>query len=127
VTKAPALRIARGQAAFSRGLWAESRVADALRREGWTIRAQRVRTVCGEIDLVAQYRQTVAFIEIKARADFALAAESVSPRQIRRITEGAALWLAEHDPGCTLSARFDIVTVNKKGAMRRIADAFRQT
>jgi len=118
-------RTNRGQAAFGRGLWAEALVSDALRREGWRIRATRVRTPRGEIDLVAQYRQTVAFVEIKTRDDFTIAAGAISARQVARIVGSADLWLAQNDPGHTLTARFDVIMVNKKGAMRRVADAFR--
>jgi len=55
-------------AAFRTGLSAESRASLYLTAKGYRILARRYRTPYGEIDIVAQRRRLVAFVEVKARA-----------------------------------------------------------
>ena len=85
-------------AAFRSGLSAETRAAAYLMVKGYRILARRFRTPHGEIDLVAQRRQLVAFIEVKARASLEEAAYAVTPRQQRRIID-AAQGCGESDAG----------------------------
>ena len=80
------------------GLMAEGVASLMLRLKGYRILARRFRTPLGEIDLVARRGRTVAFLEVKARADFATAAEAVTIYQQRRIINAAQLFLAQH-PG----------------------------
>ena len=84
------------QAAFSRGISAESLAAAWLVGKGYRILARRFRCAAGEIDIVAGRRQTVIFVEVKARASFDEAAESVTPRQRSRIATAAEIWLANN-------------------------------
>ncbi|GBQ68824.1 hypothetical protein AA103196_2051 [Ameyamaea chiangmaiensis NBRC 103196] len=119
-------RPARGALAYRRGARAEERVANALAREGWTILDRRVRMAGGEIDIIATYGTTLAFIEVKARQSAEEAAFALGPAQQARLVEAARHWLAQHEVETIGSVRFDVVTVDKKGAMRRIADAFRE-
>src|SRR5205085_1078996 len=56
------------QAAFRRGLSAETRAALLLRVKGYRILARRWQSPVGEIDLVAWRRRVLVFVEVKARA-----------------------------------------------------------
>ena len=68
-------------AAFQTGLSAEARAAALLMAKGYRILARRFKTPYGEIDIVAQRRKLVAFVEVKARARLDDAAYAVTPRQ----------------------------------------------
>ena len=52
---------------FETGLWGEHRAAAYLKRQGMRILEKRYRTPHGEIDLIAQDRDTLVFVEVKAR------------------------------------------------------------
>ncbi|MCQ8276891.1 YraN family protein [Acetobacteraceae bacterium KSS8] len=121
----PALRTERGAVNFSRGISAEQRAAEALRADGWEILAQRARTPAGEIDLVARSGGLLAFVEVKARPTLADAAHCLSERQQRRLEGAAALLLAAHPDWMRDGIRFDMMLVDRDGAVRRIRDAFR--
>ena len=63
-------------AAFNTGLSAESRAAAFLVAKGYRILVRRFRTPVGEIDIIARRFNTIAFVEVKARATLDGAAEA---------------------------------------------------
>jgi putative endonuclease len=71
------------------GRRAESIAAFWLRLKGWAILARRVRTPLGEVDLVARRGRTVAFVEVKARADARSAALALDEYRLRRVAAAA--------------------------------------
>jgi putative endonuclease len=119
------MRRARGRAAQLRGVDAEAAASAALEQDGWSILARRLRTKAGELDLVAEREGLLAFIEVKARPDLALAAASLGPRQQARLFGAAELVLAEHPEWGRAGVRFDVLLVDAAGRIRRIADALR--
>jgi putative endonuclease len=112
-----------------RGIRAESLAAWWLRLKGYAILARRFRpgrgSGAGEVDLIVRRGATLAFVEVKARADLDSAALAISPAQIRRITRGAELFLAAHPAliGCRM--RFDAVLVAPWRMPRHICGAWR--
>ena len=52
----------RGRAAHASGLAAEDAACAALRADGWTILARRIRTKAGEVDAVAEKAGILAII-----------------------------------------------------------------
>ena len=123
---APAHRIIRGGRAHASGVDAEALACAALERDGWTVLARRVRTAAGEVDAVAERDGLVAFVEVKRRPTLANAAWALTARQQARLTAAAGILLAEHPAWGQAGARFDVLVVDATGAVRRIADAFRQ-
>ncbi len=107
------------------GLMAEGVASLMLRLKGYRILARRFRTPLGEIDLVARRGRTVAFLEVKARADFATAAEAVTIYQQRRIINAAQLFLAQHPGLGDLDCRFDLVAVMPWRLPCHMPDAWR--
>lgn len=99
------------RAAFARGVDAEATASALLAAQGFEIVATRVRTPRGEIDLVARRESLLLFVEVKARARIATAAESILPRQRRRIAWAAEIFLARHPEFAGLDMRFDVVLV----------------
>ena len=68
-------------------------------------------TGLGEIDIVAQRGRVIAFIEVKSRADWGRAAESILVRQRQRIARAASAFLAARPQLAGHQARFDVVLV----------------
>lgn len=116
----------RGRKSAARGVGAEARASAALEADGWAVRARRVRTAAGEIDIIAEKKGMLAFIEVKARPALAEAAAAVSPRQKARLLRAAEIVLAAHPEWGRAGVRFDVVVVDAAGAVRRISDAFRE-
>jgi putative endonuclease len=112
------------QAAFRRGLSAETRAALLLRVKGYRILARRWQSPVGEIDLVAWRRRVLVFVEVKARTRLDDAAEAVSQRQRRRIAAAAQAWLAWHPEHASAEIRFDAVLVMPRRWPRHIRAAF---
>jgi putative endonuclease len=111
-------------AAFAFGLSAESRAAAFLIAKGYRILARRFRSRAGEIDIVARRRNTLIFVEVKARERLDDAAEAVLPRQQRRIVAAAEIWLAMHPDLADCEMRFDAMLVAPKSLPRHIQGAF---
>ena len=114
-------------AAHFTGLSAESRAAAYLLAKGYRIVARRFRSPVGEIDIVARRRNVLAFVEVKARRTLDEAAESVLPRQQRRIAAAAAAWLAAHPEDADSNIRFDAVLIAPGRIPRHIEAAFETT
>ncbi len=115
----------RQRAAQKRGVDAEAAAAAALTRDGWTIRASRLRTKAGEVDLVAERDGLIALIEVKARRTLSDAAVALGSRQQARLLAAAEIILANHPAWGGAGVRFDLLLVDAMGRVRRIADAFR--
>ena len=124
-TPAVPARSLRGRAANSHGRDAEGRAAAALEAAGWEVKLLRARTKAGEIDIVAEKDGLLAFVEVKARALLADAAEALSVRQRARLLKTAEILLAEHPEWGRNGVRFDVMVVDARGTVRRIRDAFR--
>jgi len=110
--------------AFQTGISAESRAAAWLIARGYRILARRFRTRFGEIDIVARRRDTLVFVEVKARATLDDAAYAVTPQQRQRIIAAAQMWLAGHPEHERLACRFDAVLVAPKSLPRHLTAAF---
>jgi putative endonuclease len=77
------------QEAEKRGRGAETIACWYLRLHGWRIVARRARVPGGEVDVVAKRGRTLAFIEVKARADTESAAFALDDWRLRRVAVAA--------------------------------------
>jgi len=77
--------------------------------------ARNVRLPGGEIDIIARDRDTIVFVEVKARGSrrFGSALGAVDARKQRTLRAIAADWLQISAPGAP--ARFDVVTFDAAG------------
>ncbi|MBQ1351254.1 MAG: YraN family protein [Oscillospiraceae bacterium] len=93
------------------GNWGEEVAAQYLMQHGYQIIARQYRTRQGEIDLIVQKREILAFVEVKLRknASFAAAAEAVTKRKKERLLLAAQMYWADAAP--ELQPRFDVVEV----------------
>jgi putative endonuclease len=115
-----------GSRAHKLGVDAEAAACAALERDGWTVLVRRLRTPLGEVDAIAERDGLLAIIEVKARPTLADAAAALTRRQQVRLLAAAEAILAEHPAWGRNGVRFDVLLVDDTGAVRRIADAFRQ-
>lgn len=93
------------------GAWGEALAAEYLRKKRYKIIAAGYRSRFGEIDLIAQNRKYLVFVEVKLRkcSDFASAMEYVDRRKQDRIRTTAQLYLSEHPTD--LQPRFDVIEI----------------
>jgi putative endonuclease len=111
--------------AWRYGRLAETAASALLILKGYRVLDRRVRTPAGEIDLVVQRGNLVAFVEVKARRNHAEAAESLGPRQRERIARAAEAYLAGHPPLAGCDVRFDVVLMGSSGLPAHLEDAWR--
>ena len=95
------------------GRRAEVLACALLLLKGYRILARNLRVPVGEIDIIARRGRTLAFVEVKARSGDGAAAEALSPRQRRRIVRAAEWFLSARPELIALTARFDLVLVER--------------
>lgn len=84
------------RAAEQAGRDGETRAAWYLRLRGWRILDRRVRTVAGEVDLVAKRGRLVAFVEVKARKSAAELDFAIDERRLARVAAAAELLMPRY-------------------------------
>lgn len=93
------------------GEWGEALAAEYLRKKRYTLLASRFRCRFGEIDLIAQNREYLVFVEVKLRksSSFAQAKEFVDWKKQRRIRTTASMYLSLHPT--EKKSRFDVIEI----------------
>lgn len=93
------------------GPWGEALAAEYLRKKKYTIVAAGFRSRFGEIDLIAQNKHYLVFVEVKLRksAAFAQAKEFVDRRKQDKIRVTASIFLSQYPT--QLQPRFDVVEI----------------
>jgi putative endonuclease len=107
------------------GLKAETIAATLLTLKGYSIVARRYAAHGGEIDLIARRGHAIAFVEVKARADIDIAADSISPAKRRRIARAVRAWLARNPWAVGFTLRGDAVFVAPGRLPRHAPAAYR--
>jgi putative endonuclease len=94
------------------GKWGEEIAARHLESKGYRILGRNVRTLRGEIDVLARAGEILVFVEVKTGArsqSGSHPAENVHAQKRRRLTHAAEAYLA--GLGRVPECRFDVVTV----------------
>ena len=113
------------------GPWGESLAAEYLRKKRYEIVGVNYRCRFGEIDIIAENKKYLVFVEVKLRksAKFAEAMEFVDRRKQERLRQTAAMYLALHET--EKQPRFDVIEVyapeglaTNKPEIRHWEDAF---
>lgn len=93
------------------GAWGEALAAEYLRKKRYKIVASGFRSRFGEIDLIAQDKRYLVFVEVKLRktADFAKAREYVDWRKQDKLRVTASVYLSENPT--KLQPRFDVIEI----------------
>lgn len=89
----------------------EEYVCRLLKRRGYRILVQNYRCRFGEIDIIAEKRPYIVFVEVKTREKGSLASpwEAVTPEKQRKIIRTAEWYLSSHP--IQLQPRFDVAAV----------------
>jgi len=117
--------VARRRIARLFGLKAETIAAILLTLKGYSILARRYAANGGEIDLIARRGRAIAFVEVKARADLDVAADSISPAKRRRIARAARAWITRNPWAADFILRGDAVFVAPGRLPRHARAAYR--
>jgi putative endonuclease len=112
------------QKAERRGRRGELLAALYLCARFYRIRAMRVKTPVGEIDLVAERGDVTVFVEVKTRRRGESAADALMAVNQRRITRAAEYYLTRHPNLTRRTLRFDVIFVAPFAWPRHIANAF---
>lgn len=94
-----------------RGNLGEDFAADYLEKEGYTILERNYATKLGEIDIIAQKDNFIAFVEVKARSEDCMYAprEAVTFSKQRKICKAAMLYKMRK--GFIARPRFDVFEI----------------
>lgn len=98
---------------ITKGKEGELLVAQYLQKEGYTIIARNYQKQFGEIDLIAQKGDTIAFVEVKWRNNPLIdSAELIGPSKQKKIIAIAKYFLSQHtQQECV--CRFDVALVEQ--------------
>ena len=113
------------------GPWGESLAAEYLRKKHYELVGVNYRCRFGEIDIIAENKKYLVFVEVKLRKSdaYGRGAEAVDARKQEKLRTSAQLYLMEHPTD--LQPRFDVVEVyapqgrdTKWPIVRRTENAF---
>ena len=93
------------------GRFGEEQAAQYLKKKKYKILGMNYSCRFGEVDIIAESRNCLAFVEVKLRKDarFAEAKEFVTWHKQQRIISAAQLWLASNPT--EKQPRFDVIEV----------------
>ena len=93
------------------GAWGEALAAEYLRKKRYKIIAAGYHCRFGEIDLIAQNKRYLVFVEVKLRKNehFAAAREYVNRAKQDRIRVTASMYLSQNPT--KLQPRFDVIEI----------------
>ncbi len=120
-----AARRTRGAAARLSGRRQEIVAAVWLMLKGYRILGFRLRTVEGEIDLLAQRGAVLAVVEVKSRTTLEAALEAVGANQRDRLRRAGRSLAARKPDLMRLNVRLDLVALAPGRWPRHIPDAWR--
>jgi putative endonuclease len=99
-------------ARISSGKSGEEQAISCLRKEGYKIIERNYRTKLGEIDIIAEHKGCVCFVEVRAKNNpaFGLPEETILKKKQLQISKAALMYIKNRrleDKDC----RFDVVSV----------------
>lgn len=100
----------------------EEKAAKYLQKKGYAILERNYRCRFGEIDIIAADKNTLVFVEVKARSGskYGMGYESVRPDKQAKLTKTAQHYMAEKGESL---ARFDVISIDD-GEITHIENAF---
>lgn len=102
------------------GDYGERYVANYLKKNGYKILERNYKTGFCEIDIIAEYGNTLCFVEVKTRSnrEYGLPCEAVDYRKRKKIINGALHYISSKE--LDVAVRFDVaeVYINTKGVFK---------
>jgi len=98
---------------FAHGRAAEDAAAEYLKKHGYMILDLNWRTRYCEIDIVAQQKKTIYFVEVKYRENDAHGSglEYITEKKLQQMRFAAEMWVQEND----WRGDYDIVAIEVSG------------
>lgn len=101
------------------GILGEDLACDFLKKNGYKILTRNFRSKFGEIDIVAQEKDTLVFVEVKTRwsKSFGPPEEAITPWKVRKMIKASQYYKLLHP--CSLELmRLDAVAIEMDSAGR---------
>lgn len=109
--------------AYSFGTMAEIISIIYLMLKGYRVLTRRFKTPVGEVDIVAKQKKTLVMVEVKARKNKETE-EVITSRQMDRIMNAAALFIAKKPEFATFPVRMDLIIIHPWKLPRHIKNAW---
>lgn len=111
---------------MTKGAAEEELAHNYLLKQGLKPVARNWRCAGGELDLVMRTRDTLVIVEVRKRSreDFGGAAASIDARKRERLIHTAKMFLAQNAEYADISARFDVITLDRVNRINWIKAAF---
>lgn len=113
-----------------KGRGGEDEAVAFLELQGWRILQRNFRSRRGEIDIIAEYAETLVFVEVKTwtRNGIQDLGRALDTAKISRIIETSKIFLAMHRQYISKRIRYDVVLLRPgRGTPFRIEGAFDET
>lgn len=103
------------------GQQGEDEATQKLLELGYEIKERNYRNIIGEIDIIAQDKDILCFIEVKTKSSsgYGSPEEMVDKRKQRKIIRTAQLYLSENRLQ-NINWRIDVVAINKENREIRV-------
>jgi putative endonuclease len=97
------------------GKWGENEAVKFLLDKAYTIIDRNFRSSYGEIDIIAQKKGIIVFVEVKTRSSltYGWPEDSISPAKELKLIQTAEEYLSQH-AGHTGGWRIDVISVLRK-------------
>lgn len=84
-----------------------------LKKKKYSILATNEANFCGEIDIIAKYKNTIVFVEVKGRetAEFGLPFEAVTELKQEKIRRASQAYLKSKKLLDKCDVRFDVISI----------------
>ncbi len=106
----------------------ENIARDFLKSKGYNILQTNFHSAYGEIDIIAQEKELIIFVEIKTRSsNFTTCLNSISRRKQKKIIRTALIFIENNQKYEDFEFRFDVIAItvrNGKSNLLHLKDAF---
>lgn len=106
------------------GVIAEYMAALYLILKAYSVLAMRYRIKEGEVDLIIRRGRVIAFVEVKARIDFATGLEAIDGMKLKKFRKAVDHWLMRNPWAEAYTLRGDAVVIRPWRIPVHIEDAF---
>lgn len=95
----------------------ESKAADYLENQGYSIIERNWRTKTGEIDIIAHKDETVVFVEVKSlpNGTMELLQTELNRGKLQRIVKTSKRFLLNHRQYSNSYVRYDVIVIDMPG------------